>query len=59
MARHGFEIVERRGFALAPAGSYRRTWIRPVARRVDDVAARMPRLSSVATDVLYVARRAA
>jgi len=59
MARHDFEIVERRGFALTPSGAYNRSWIRPVARRVDDVAARMPRLATVSTDVLYVARRAA
>jgi SAM-dependent methyltransferase len=57
MARHRFEIVERRGFAVTPAGAYRRTWIRPIARRMDDVAAQMPRLANVSTDVLYVARR--
>jgi SAM-dependent methyltransferase len=57
MARHGFEIVERRGFAVTPSGAYARTWIRPIARRMDDVAARMPRLANVSTDVLYVARR--
>jgi hypothetical protein len=58
LARHDFEIVEQRGFALAPSGAYTRAWTRPVARRVDDLAARMPRLASVSTDVLYVARRA-
>lgn len=57
LARHGFEVVERRGFALCPAGAYRREWLRPVARRADDLAARSGRLSGVATDVLYVARR--
>jgi SAM-dependent methyltransferase len=55
--RHGFRIVERRGFALCPAGTYRRRWLRPVARRLDDLIARMPLLSGIATDVLYVARR--
>ena len=57
LARHGFEVVQRRGFALCPAGAYRREWLRPVARRADDLAARSGRLSGVATDVLYVARR--
>jgi len=57
LSRHGFEIVERRGFALSPAGAYRRNWLRQLARRVDDVGARLPRLAGVSTDVLYVARR--
>jgi len=55
--RHGFEIVERRGFAICPAGAYNRNWLRPVARRMDNLAARSERLANVATDVLYVARR--
>jgi predicted TPR repeat methyltransferase len=58
MDRHGFEIVERRGFALTPAGAYNRDWMRPIARRMDNLAARMPRLAPVSTDVLYVCRRA-
>jgi SAM-dependent methyltransferase len=57
LARHGFEIVERRGFALCPPGAYRRRWLRPVARRIDDLAAKVPWLAGVCTDVLYVARR--
>jgi len=57
LARHGFEVVERRGFALSPAGAYHRNWLRPIARRVDDLAALTPQLSGVCTDVLYVARR--
>jgi predicted TPR repeat methyltransferase len=57
LARHGFEIVERRGFAVCPAGAYRKGWIRPIARRIDNVAARTPRLANVCTDVLYTARR--
>jgi SAM-dependent methyltransferase len=57
--RHGFTVVERRGFALCPPGTYRRTWLRPVVRAVDDLASRIGRLSTVATDVLYVARRTA
>ena len=57
LARHGFEVVQRRGFAVLPAGAYRRDWLRPLARRTDALAARSARLSAVATDVLYVARR--
>jgi hypothetical protein len=58
LARHGFAVVERRGFAVCPPGTYRRRWLRPLVRRVDDLAARAAWLSGVATDVLYVARRA-
>jgi SAM-dependent methyltransferase len=54
---HGFELVERRGFALCPAGVYRMRALRPVARLIDDVSSRSRALSGVATDVLYVARR--
>jgi SAM-dependent methyltransferase len=57
LARHGFEIVERRGFAVCPPGAYRKGWLRPVARRLDDLATRLPWLAGVSTDVLYVARR--
>ncbi|MEV6924666.1 methyltransferase domain-containing protein [Dactylosporangium sp. NPDC051485] len=57
LARHGFEVIDRRGFAVFPAGAYRREWLRPMARRADDLATRSRRLSAVATDVLYVARR--
>jgi predicted TPR repeat methyltransferase len=54
---YGFELVERHGFALCPAGAYRVRALRPVARLVDDVSTRSGALSGVATDVLYVARR--
>jgi hypothetical protein len=57
LARHGFEVVERRGFAIFPPGAYRRRWLRPLARRLDNLAARLPALSGICTDVLYVARR--
>lgn len=57
LARHGFEVIDRRGFALCPAGAYRREWLRPMARRADDLMTRAGRLSAIATDVLYVARR--
>ncbi|GAA1792070.1 hypothetical protein GCM10009682_12610 [Luedemannella flava] len=59
LARHGFAVVERRGFALCPPGAYARRWLRPVARLVDGVAWRVPALAGVATNVLYVARRTA
>jgi len=57
LRRHGFRIVERRGFAICPPGAYRHRWLRSLARRCDDLTARTPALSGVATDVLYVARR--
>ncbi|GAA1735178.1 polysaccharide biosynthesis C-terminal domain-containing protein [Luedemannella helvata] len=57
LARHGFTVVERRGFAVCPPGAYARRWLRPVARLVDGLAWRIPALAGVATTVLYVARR--
>jgi predicted TPR repeat methyltransferase len=57
LARHGFELVTARAFAVLPAGSYRRAWLRPAARLVDNVAARVPALWRWGTDVVYVARR--
>jgi SAM-dependent methyltransferase len=56
--RHGFRLVARRGFALLPQGAYRRRWLRPLAHALDNATAHLPFLSAVATDVLYVARRA-
>jgi SAM-dependent methyltransferase len=55
--RHGFRVVRRQGFALLPPGAYRRGWLRPIARRLDDVLTRARLLSPFATDVLYIARR--
>jgi SAM-dependent methyltransferase len=57
LGRHGFEIVEMRGFAICPPGAYRKSWLRPLAQRIDDLAARIPLLARWCTDVLYVARR--
>jgi predicted TPR repeat methyltransferase len=57
LSRHGFTLVTTRGFALCPPGAYRRRWLRPVARVVDDLTARVPWLWRWGTDVLYVARR--
>ena len=56
LSRHGFEVVERRGFALLPQGAYRRRWLRPLARLID-AATRLPALAAISTDVLYVAQR--
>jgi SAM-dependent methyltransferase len=56
LAGHGFTIVGRHGFGLAPAGSYRQGWSRPLARTVDALAGRIPH-AAVATAVVYVARR--
>lgn len=60
LARHGFTLVERRGFALFPQGWYGRAWLRPVVKLIDDVSSRLGWLSWLhryAVTVLYVARR--
>jgi SAM-dependent methyltransferase len=57
LARHGFDLVERAGFALCPAGAYR-PGLRRAATIVDNLASRLPS-SAVCTDVLYTARRRA
>jgi predicted TPR repeat methyltransferase len=57
LRRHGFEVVAARAFALCPAGAYRRRWLRPAARLIDDLTARVPWLWRWGTDVLYFARR--
>jgi SAM-dependent methyltransferase len=56
LSRHGFEIIERRGFTLLPQGAYRRRWLRPLARLIDTTT-RLPALAAISTDVLYVAQR--
>jgi SAM-dependent methyltransferase len=57
LRRHGFVVVERRGFTLFPRGAYERRWLCPVVRRVDDALCRFGALARFCTDVLYVARR--
>jgi len=57
LAAHGFTIVARYGCGLLPRTAYRRPWLRPVARRLDDRLCRLDWFSRFATDVLYVARR--
>ncbi len=55
--RHGFTVVERRGFALFSRGWYSHRWLRPFAQVVDNLCARTGWLSRWAVNVLYVARR--
>lgn len=57
LTRYQFRVVARRGFALCPPGAYTRSWLLPLATRVDNIAARIPVLARFATTVLYVARR--
>lgn len=57
LARHGFRVVQRRGCALLSQGCYERWWLRPLARLIDDVIARLGWLNRYAVTVLYVARR--
>jgi predicted TPR repeat methyltransferase len=57
LARHGFEVVRRRGFAMFPQGWYDRPWLRPAVRLVDDACVRVGWLHRYAVTVLYVARR--
>ncbi|MEN3306628.1 MAG: hypothetical protein V7603_2830 [Micromonosporaceae bacterium] len=57
LRRHGFTIVERRGFTMFPPGVYRVRPLRALVRRVDNLLCRFEVLSRYATDVLYVARR--
>lgn len=59
LARHGFQVVERRGFAMLTRGWYGRDPLRPVASAVDGLASQLPGLSRWAVNVLYVARRSA
>lgn len=55
--RHGFTIVERRGFALFSRGWYGNYWLRSMALFIDNIAARTGCFSRFAVNVLYVARR--
>jgi hypothetical protein len=58
LRRHGFELVERRGFSMLTQSWYERRWLRPFARLLDDIAIRLPAADRFAVNVLYVARRA-
>jgi SAM-dependent methyltransferase len=51
--RHGFEVVERRGFSMLTQSLD----ANPIARAVDAAATRLPGAAGVAVNVLYAARR--
>jgi hypothetical protein len=53
MSRHGFEIVERRGFSMITPGLH----TNPLARVADAAMTRVPGSDALAVDVLYTARR--
>ena len=55
--RHGFEIVERRGFSMLTQAWYDRPGLRPVARAADAAATKVPGTDGFAVNVIYVARR--
>lgn len=55
LARHGFRLLRRRGFALSTQGFYRSAALRGPARLIDEHAAGP--LTPVATNLLYVAVR--
>ncbi|HEX8627085.1 MAG TPA: class I SAM-dependent methyltransferase [Catenuloplanes sp.] len=57
LRRHGFELVERRGFSMVTQAWYDRRWLRPLARLLDGVGTRIPGAAAFAVDVVYVARR--
>jgi SAM-dependent methyltransferase len=52
--RHGFELVERRGFSMLTPGLHDN----PVARAADAAMRRLPGSDAYAVNVLYTARRA-
>jgi predicted TPR repeat methyltransferase len=53
LARHGFEVVERRGFSMLTPSLHAHS----LARAVDAAARRMPGADTLAVNVLYAARR--
>jgi predicted TPR repeat methyltransferase len=57
LARHGFEIVERRGFSMLTQGWYERRGLDRIARGVDSAASILPGADRYAVNVVYVARR--
>jgi len=57
LARYGFRVVERRGFAVLTRGWYGLRGLRLLARCVDELASRIWWLSRWSVNVLYVARR--
>ncbi|HEY8473463.1 MAG TPA: SAM-dependent methyltransferase [Natronosporangium sp.] len=57
LARHGFTVVERRGFAMLTRGWYGIRGLRLLARGLDELAGRIRWLHKWSVNVLYVARR--
>ncbi|HZM79515.1 MAG TPA: class I SAM-dependent methyltransferase [Candidatus Limnocylindrales bacterium] len=55
--RHGFTVVEKRGFSLFHQGWYGRRWLRLLANAIDNLVARTGWGSAWAVNVVYVARR--
>lgn len=55
--RHGFSIVERRGFTLFTPGWYGKGWLRPIVSLLDDLIAKTGLVNGRAVNVCYVARR--
>ncbi|MET0423672.1 MAG: SAM-dependent methyltransferase, partial [Actinoplanes sp.] len=53
MARHGFEIVERRGFSMLTPSLHGHA----IARAADAAVRRLPGTDAYAVNVLYTARR--
>ena len=51
--RHGFEVLERRGFSMLTPSLHEH----PIARAADAAARRMPGSDGLAVNVLYTARR--
>ncbi len=56
LQRHGFELVERRGFSMVTQSWYDRAWLKPLAKAFDAVGTRV--LGRWAVNVVYVAKRA-
>ncbi|GIE95988.1 methyltransferase domain-containing protein [Paractinoplanes rishiriensis] len=54
MARHGFEVVERRGFSMITPSLHGN----PIARAADAAVRKLPGSDGYAVNVLYTARRA-
>ncbi|MDG6103134.1 class I SAM-dependent methyltransferase [Dactylosporangium aurantiacum] len=57
LRRHGFEIIERRGFSMLTQGWYERRGLDRIARGVDSAASVLPGTDRYAVNVVYVARR--
>ncbi|MEV4134273.1 methyltransferase domain-containing protein [Dactylosporangium sp. NPDC049742] len=54
---HGFEVVQRRGFAMLSKGWYERPGLNRAAHAFDAVAGKLPGADEFAVNVVYVGRR--